>query len=45
MVNVDGSSYTGQFKDDFMDGLGTYQHADGAKYAGYWKNDQHHGTG
>ena len=38
--SADGSSYSGQFFDDVMEGEGTYRFADGRVYTGSWRNSQ-----
>ena len=35
---VDGSKYTGEWKDDTMNGQGTFYETDGSWWTGEWKN-------
>jgi 4-amino-4-deoxy-L-arabinose transferase-like glycosyltransferase len=37
--------YSGDWKNDKRNGLGTYVWEDGQKYVGHWKNDVRHGKG
>lgn len=41
----DGSTYTGQFKDDKKHGKGILTSLNNRKYDGYWDNDVPHGPG
>ncbi|MDG1715128.1 hypothetical protein [Lacinutrix sp.] len=37
--------YSGDWKNEKRNGLGTYVWEDGQKYTGHWKNDVRHGKG
>lgn len=37
--------YSGQWKNDKMEGFGVYEYISGAIYTGNWKDNLHHGTG
>lgn len=41
----DGSRYTGDWKDNSLDGEGELVWASGGRYVGGWRNDQQHGKG
>ena len=36
--SADGKKYTGEFKDDKMNGQGTFYYTDGSWWTGEWKN-------
>jgi predicted aspartyl protease len=40
-----GSKYTGEYRDDKYNGLGTKTYADGSKYVGQWRDNKRDGTG
>ena len=37
--------YSGQWKNDKMDGFGVYEYITGAIFTGFWKLNKHHGKG
>lgn len=37
--------YSGEWKNDMMDGYGTYHYASGAVYTGEWRENRHSGRG
>lgn len=37
--------YSGEWKDDKMEGFGVYEYISGAKFTGNWKENKHYGTG
>ena len=37
--------YSGEWKDDKMNGFGVYEYINGARYTGNWINNEHSGTG
>jgi hypothetical protein len=41
-VTTHGHEYKGEFKDNFMDGLGKMKYSDGSTYEGTWKVNQVH---
>ena len=45
MIWSDGDKYVGEFKDDKLNGQGTYTHVSGPKYVGKFKDGQKHGKG
>ena len=44
-INVDGSQYVGEYKEDQPCGYGVYTWKDGEEYDGQWKNGLFHGKG
>jgi len=36
----DGGTYIGEFKDDKINGLGSYTGPDGVEFSGKWKDDK-----
>jgi hypothetical protein len=44
-VWVDGATFTGQYKDNKIQGQGTYLFSNGEKYVGMFENGQFHGNG
>jgi hypothetical protein len=40
---ADGSTYTGQFKNNEISGMGKYVWPDGKMYEGYWEKNKMHG--
>jgi len=43
---ANGDKYIGQWKNDLLEGTGTYYHyASGSKYEGQWKNNLQEGAG
>ena len=45
MTFADGTTYTGEFKDDESNGQGTKTFADGSTYTGQWKDGEANGLG
>lgn len=39
LFQIDGSIYEGDFKYNYLEGVGTYKWADGKIYTGNWKNN------
>ena len=44
-INLDGSKYVGEFKENVRNGKGSMTYPDGTKYVGNWQNDKPHGKG
>ena len=44
-INIDGSQYVGEYKEDQPSGFGVYTWKDGEEYSGRWKNGLFHGKG
>lgn len=42
---MDGASFTGQFKNNHINGIGRYVWPDGRRYCGEWVKDKMHGRG
>tara|TARA_B100000315_G_C14483519_1_gene544068 strand:- start:136 stop:1089 length:954 start_codon:yes stop_codon:yes gene_type:complete len=42
---LDGNKYVGEFKNDKIDGQGTFTWSNGNKYVGEWKENVRHGAG
>ena len=45
MKYVDGSEYTGEWKNNMREGMGTQRYANGEVYEGMWHNDKRNGHG
>ena len=45
MTYADGSTYTGEWRDDVRHGQGTGTYTDGGTYSGQWKDGEPNGQG